>query len=112
MNIVIQLNDPAVQSAIIGAVGSIATGTIAAICAAVIGKQIAGRKRLSDNLMIAQNDIKFLLAVEQAHCEIHQERDGTSNKITVRNDVREDGYEWSGKFTPGRIASRSSYSNE
>ncbi|WP_432263366.1 hypothetical protein [Cupriavidus sp. TMH.W2] len=97
-------SDPAVQAAIISAVGSILTSTIAAICAAILGKQIAGRKRLREKLLIAQDDIEFLLLVEQAHCEIHQERGEASRKLNVRKGVKEQGFSWSGKFTPGRVA--------
>ncbi|AET95303.1 hypothetical protein BYI23_E001420 (plasmid) [Burkholderia sp. YI23] len=96
--------DSAVQAAIIGAVGSILTSSIAAICAAIIGKQISGRKKLQDKLLVAQDDIEFLLKVEQKHCEIHESRGGTSNKLNVRKAVKEMGHEWSGKFTPGRVA--------
>lgn len=97
-------NDPSVQAALIGAIGSILTSAIAAICASIIGKQIAGRKRLHEKLLIAQDDIEFLLRVEETHCQLHKERSGTSLKQSVRKSVREQGHEWSGKFTPGRVA--------
>lgn len=99
-------NDPAVQSSLIGAVGSFVTGTMAAICAAVIGKQIAGRRRLQDKLDVALTDIAFLLKVEELHCAHRQsETDGPSPKLAVRKEVREKfGIVFSGRFTPGRVA--------
>ncbi|GMG94733.1 hypothetical protein ACUXAV_004990 [Cupriavidus metallidurans] len=100
----IHLEDPAVQAAIISAVGSILTSAIAALCAAIIGRQISGRKRLQDKLLVAQDDIEFLLQVEKAHCVIHKERDQSSNKLIVRNAVRDKGFEYSGKFSPGKVA--------
>lgn len=101
----IQLNlqDPAVQAALIGAVGSIVTAAIAAICAALVGQQIAGRQRLAEKLVVAQKDIEFLLAVEQQHCEVHQAREGASQKLRIRKTVKDHGLLWSGRFTPGRL---------
>jgi hypothetical protein len=103
MEIVIQINDPAVQSALISAAGSVVTGVIASICAAVIGKEFADRQRLQDKLRVAEKDIFFLLMVEQAHCEMHHKRDGVSKKISVRRAVRSNGHHWSGKFIPSRL---------
>lgn len=101
----IQLNlqDPAVQAALVGAIGSIVTAAIAALCAGLIGQQISGRRRLAAKLHLAQRDIEFLLSVEQAHCELHQVAIGQSQKIRVRRRVKEQGLAWSGKFTPGRV---------
>ena len=101
----IQLNlqDPSVQAALIGALGSIVTAAIAAICAGLVGQQISGRRRLAEKLATTQRDIEFLLAVEQAHCEVHQSSSGQSQKITIRKRVKDQGYTWSGKFTPGRV---------
>lgn len=101
----IHWNDPAVQSSLIGAIGSIVTGTIAAVCAAVIGKHFARVKSLKEKLAIAQNDIAVLLKVEEKHCEMNRQRDGETHKIRVRQAVREEtGMAFSGKFTPGRVA--------
>jgi hypothetical protein len=102
----INYTDPAVQSAIISAVGSILAAGIAAICAAVIGYQIASRRRLQENLNQAIADITFLLEVEKIHCQMQVATQGTSMKITVRKRVTDAGERWSGKFTPGRNAAR------
>lgn len=102
----INFNDPAVQSAIISSVGSILAAVIAAICATVIGYQIAGRRRLQENLNHAIGDIKFLLAVEKLHCQLQVTHEGTSMKITMRKRAADSGERWTGKFTPGRSAAR------
>jgi len=98
----INWTDPAIQSATIQTIGSAVSTLIAAICAAVIGKQIAGRKRLQEKLADSHRDIDFLLAVEAEHCQKHIDNGTESNKIRVRNQVREKGLTWSGRHTPGR----------
>ncbi len=102
MSFEIVTTDPAVQSAIIQAVGSVLAAAIAAIAAALIGHQIAGRKRLQTALKTAVSDIQFLLVVEAAHCELHKEVSEESFKQRIRQGARDGGHEWSGKFTPGR----------
>lgn len=92
--------DPGVQAALIQSFGGILSATIAAIAAALIGKRFIDQKRLQDKNALMQRDIFFLLAVEEAHCVAH------GQKLTVRDAVREKGYEWSGKFTPGRVTRR------
>jgi hypothetical protein len=94
--------DPTVQAAAIQAAGSFLAALIAGICAAVIGHQITGRKRLQDNLDNAHRDIDFLLAVEAGHCDKHRDNGDESNKIRIRNLVRDKGLVWSGRNTPGR----------
>ena len=96
-------NDPAVQSAVIQAVGGILAALIAAIAAAVIGKQFADRKRLQSALQSAVDDIGFLLQVESLHCDLHKEVSEESFKARIRQQARDQGLDWSGKFTPGRV---------
>lgn len=103
----IAVSDPAVQSAIIQSAGGILSAAIAAIAAALIGHQIAGRKRLKSLLQTAVSDVQFLLAVETAHCELHKEVSEESFKQRIREVAREQGNEWSGKFTPGRARTMS-----
>ncbi|MCY1168786.1 hypothetical protein D9M73_87910 [compost metagenome] len=107
----INLNDTAVQSAIISSVGSVLAAVIAAICAAIVGIQIAGRRRLQENLHHAIGDIKFLLEVEKLHCQMQVLHEGTSMKITMRKRAADSGERWSGKFTPGRSAARAASLN-
>ena len=107
MAIEIAIADPAVQSSIISAIGGIVAAAIAAIAAAMIGKQIAGRKKLQTALQDAVDDIEFLLAVESEDCVLDKELSEVSFKQRVRQAVRDQGLEWSGRFTPGRVRSMS-----
>lgn len=95
--------DPAVQAAIVESVGNVLATTIAAISAALIGQQFINRKKLQESLAEAQADIRFLLAVEEEHCEMHRETDQQSFKNTVRNIAYNRGLMWSGRHTPGRV---------
>lgn len=103
MNNIINWADTAVQAAVISGACSIGAAIIAAICAAVIGAQISGRKKLQEKLEAACHDIAFLLAVERQHCTIHQDTSEKSLKLVVRRKVEESGFNWSGRFTPGRV---------
>lgn len=98
----INWSDPAVQAAVINAAGTILATLIAAISASVIGKFIADRDKLKDNLNLAINDIAFLLAVEDEHCKVHRENTNQSSKLRIRQFATDRGLTWSGKFTPGR----------
>jgi hypothetical protein len=97
----INLHDPAVQAALIGALGTFLSAVVAAICASVIGKQFAGRKQLAEKLRHAIGDIAFLLAVEEEHLNVHRLA-GESNKQRIRGEAVSRGFVWSGQFTPGR----------
>ena len=99
----INWSDPAVMAALIESVGGIAGAAVAALCAALIGGQIAKRKRLEEKLRAAEGDIAFLLEVEAQHCSIHKAETGESRKIKVRRAVEEKGLTWTGRFTPGRV---------
>jgi len=97
--------DPAVQAAAIGTIGNILAALIAATAAAIIGKRIADRDKLKENLDVAIGDISFLLGVEQIHCEMHKESSDRTSKMVVRQQVTARGLVWSGRFTPGRAKS-------
>lgn len=99
----IHFEDPSVQSALIGAVGSIVAAIFASIAAAIIGRQFTNRARLKEKLAEARSDIAFLMAVEAEHCEIHKASEGKSLYLTARDAVRSHGFTWSGRHTPGRI---------
>lgn len=94
--------DPSVQSAAIQAAGGVIAALVAAVAATVIGRQYANRKRLQERLLMAQQDIVFLLAVEEAHCELHMKISGESYKRRMRQEAVKRNLNWSGKFTPGR----------
>jgi len=93
-----QWSDPAVQAAMIQAFSVI----VAAIVAGIVGKQFVSRRLLQEKLVLAQQDVAFLLAVEEAHCEQHQQNGGRKLKLRMRDNAREKGLLWSGQFTPGR----------
>lgn len=99
----IALHDPAVQASIISAAGAVLATTLAAIAASVIGKRFTDRKLLEQKLELTLQDIEYLLKVEAEHVELHK-ASGSNNKLKVRQVVRDRGYVWSGKFTPGRLA--------
>jgi hypothetical protein len=101
-----QWGDPAVQAAVIQAIGAVIATSIAALSAAILGRQIAARRRLEEKLQMAQGDVCFLLEVEKTHCRLHQEKGKESNKLRVRKEVQQRGYVWSGRFTPSRIRAK------
>lgn len=94
--------DPGVAAAAIGGGSTIAASVVAAIAAALIGKKFQKQKQLSADLKEALSDIEFLLAVEREHGEIHRQNAGQSNIRTVRAKVKDAGFGWSQRFTPGR----------
>lgn len=98
----IALGDPAVQAALISALGAVIATTLAAVSAAFIGKKFTDRKLLQQKLELCTRDVEYLLKVEAAHVALHKAL-GSSNKLKVRESVRNRGYTWSGKFTPGRV---------
>ena len=103
---VIPYSDPVVLAALIQSLGSLLSAVIAAICATVFGKIFLNRKRLQAELIVAVEDIAYLLRVEEEHCKIHSIASGSSCKQTIRELARESGFSWSGKFTPGRARYR------
>ncbi|MBA1204754.1 MULTISPECIES: hypothetical protein [Pseudomonas] len=97
------INDPAVQSALINAFAAIVSTVLAAASAALIGKKFSDRKKLERSLELCQKDVEFLLRVEAEHVELHKERGDKPNKLKVRERVKDLGFSFSGKFTPGRL---------
>ena len=98
-------SDPSVQAAIISGSCTIISSLIAAIAASIIGKKISGRERLKELLSQAIDDIAFLLEVEDLHCERNKENSGQAFKNITRDEARNNGYEFSTKFTRGRARS-------
>lgn len=100
----IHWEDAAVQAATIQAVGTVIGAVIAAIIAAIIGKQLTDRRRLMEKLMVSQEDIQFLLAVEEILCKESNTGTPEATKRRVRALVRKEGkFSWSGRFVPSRI---------
>lgn len=102
----ILLHNPEVQASIIGGLGAVATAAIAALFKLVVDRHKAYIARLERENAIASQDILFLLAVEEMHCEHRRSVEGHSAKVTVRKAVVAAGLEWSGRYTPGRVARR------
>lgn len=98
-------SDPSVQAALIEGISTIVSALIAAIAASIIGKKIADRERFKNLLALAIDDIAFLLEVESIHCQRNKEHGGNSLKIVTRDEVKSNGKDFSGKFTPGRANS-------
>jgi hypothetical protein len=93
---------PEVVAAAITGACTVLAALIAGIAAAIIGKKFAARQKLQEEKETAIKDIHFLLEVEKEHCALHKENTDESNRQRVRERARIKGYEWSGRFTPGR----------
>ena len=84
-------------------------GLLTVVVTGIMTMQSANKKRLQQQLAIAQSDIVFLLQVEAHHCAKHVEHTHASFKLRVRQDVTKKGFVWSGRFTPGRARSDAGY---
>jgi hypothetical protein len=92
--------------AIIKALGNILTAAVPSVVTYIIGKKLVKNRRLQKRLDIALTDLKFLLMVEQFHCREHTITAGKSNKLTIRNCVKQESdCVWSGKNTLSRSIS-------
>jgi hypothetical protein len=81
---------------------TIAATILGSVTALLIGRKIARRQKLEEDLNQAVRDIRFHLAFEGAHCERNKARDNESFKKRTRSAVREAvGANFSGQFTPG-----------
>lgn len=97
---------PEILASIISSGGTVFAALIAALAAALIGKRFLRQEKLKTDLDLAIQDIRYLLNVEQRHCELHKEQRGESNRQRVRDYVsKESDIVWSGRFTPGRVKS-------
>jgi len=97
-------DDPQVVAALITAAATVFAAVIAAFIAGYLGKRIAGREKAEEERDAAAQDILFLLAVEDRHCQLHKNNSGNSYKNLVRDHVRSEKHlEWSGKYTRSKI---------
>ena len=94
--------DAQIIAAIIQSTGTVIAAVVAAGVAGLIGKRLLQQDKLKSDLEVTKKDIAFLLGVEAKHCAKHKEQDGNSYKIKIREDARQEGYEWSGLFKPSR----------
>lgn len=93
-----------ITAALIEGMFTLSATVIAAICAALIGKQFRDQKKLQCQLDEAREDVAFLLAVETEYGIRHKEAHGSSGKINVREKIRSTtDLTWSGNNTPGQI---------
>ena len=83
----VAIADPAVQSSIISAIGGIVAAAIAAIAAAVLGKQIAGRKKHGSEIKKPRKSSPAL-PVYSSGSPITQVRDQSRRRIEVRAQKR------------------------
>ncbi len=95
----LDLSNIEIQKTLITGIFSI----LAVLAAKLIGQTIANRKKLQEKLQQAIDDIEFLLEVEKEHCENNKQTLGESRKNKVREAVRNNGFKFSGKFTPGKV---------
>lgn len=109
----ILFHSPEVQAAVIDLAWAAVTGLVAAIYKSIVAHHKARYARLAQEYAllekahaVATSDILFLLAVEEKHCQHRKDHEGNSAKLVVRHAVTSEGHEWSGRYTPGRIARR------
>jgi hypothetical protein len=97
------VQDPEVLAAVITGSCTVLAALITGITAAFIGKKFAARQKIIDEKDAAIKDIHFLLKVESKHCALHRANDRESYRNRIREQTRDElGYNWSGRFTPGR----------
>jgi hypothetical protein len=89
------------DSQITGSSSDLAT-ILGSVTAVVVGRKIALRQELQEDLKRAVRDIHFLMAVEEQHCERNKSDGGESFKLRTRTAAMEKtGLDFSGRFTPG-----------
>jgi hypothetical protein len=80
----------------------IAATIVGSITALRIGRQMFRRQKLRQNLNQAVGDIRFLIAVEESHCERSKSSDGETFKLRARSALRDKpGVDFSGRIQPG-----------
>jgi hypothetical protein len=95
------MDSQVISSIIVGSSIIIAT-ILGSITALLVGRKIALRQELQEDLKRAVRDIHFLMAVEEEHCERNKSGGGESFKLRTRTAARENtGLDFSGRFTPG-----------
>lgn len=98
--------DPTLVASIISAASTVFATLLGSISAALIGKRLLNIENLKKERKTAEDDIAFLLFVEEQHCRNNQKKLGRTYKMPVREAAREAGLTWSGRFTPGRVRAR------
>ena len=85
-----------------------ALATLLSACIAWFARRSTSKnKKLKSDLDIAISDIEFLLEAERHYRMELQFHAGSSMRNSIRDRVRtEAGFQWSGKYTPGRIRAK------
>ncbi|MBO2656042.1 hypothetical protein I6M49_21600 [Shewanella algae] len=97
--------DNLLLATIIKAISSIFAAFVPSFTAFHLGNWLIKKQKIQKDLKVALNDIRYLLAVEQYHCNEHKLLCDQSKKQMIRDSVSaETSLSWSGKFTPSRIA--------
>ena len=99
--------DPQITSAIITGSAPFAAALNGSIITLSIGRKLARRQQLEQDLTQAVRDINFLQDVEEAHCERNRQNGGESLKVRTHAGFRDKfGVDFSGCFTPGNLNSK------
>lgn len=97
--------DPVVAAAWIQTAGTIFASLVAAGIAGWYGKRWHNQEQLAKQLKTARSDIAFLLELEKLFVQRTRDVDHIPGKLSIRKEVEQSGYEWSGQHTPGRVKS-------
>lgn len=97
--------DPVVEAAWIQTAGTVFASLVAAGIAGWYGKRWLDQEQLAKQLKTARSDIAFLLEVEKSYVQRTRDVDQVPGKLTIRKEVEQSGYAWSGQHTPGRVKS-------
>jgi len=76
---------------------------VTAAIAGYFGKKWLDQQKLQQKLKEAREDIAFLLQIEKYYLQETKEDDHILGKIKIREYITTQGYNWSGKHTPGRV---------
>ncbi|MFP3637720.1 hypothetical protein [Paraburkholderia sp. SIMBA_054] len=83
-------------------------GTVTALVTGILGFVLRYHKtvvrKLKAKFEVATGDIAFLLALEEEYGAVLKEHGIKLHKVAMRDRVRSRDLEWSGRFTPGRVA--------
>ncbi|WP_321817074.1 MULTISPECIES: hypothetical protein [unclassified Paraburkholderia] len=102
MKFVTYLANPEVREAALAVLCSL----ISAICGVIAQYHRGKRRNTERKLELALSDIAFLYAVVERYGEFLALHDLPKSKNAMYAQARDDGFVWSERFTPGRMASR------
>ena len=92
------------MNALIGAVGEVLAAVIAGVAVFFAAKRVVTLKKLRSDLIVALNDLSFMLKVEKAHVSVFVAQNGKDNKVMIRDVIRDEtDQDLSGKNTLSQI---------